>query len=242
MESRIFANKIIGWYLDNKRDLPWRNTKDPYRIWLSEIILQQTRVAQGLPYYQAFTEKFPTVWDLSKADERVVLRTWQGLGYYSRARNLHKCAKIICDNYRGQFPNNYKDLLALPGVGPYTAAAIASFAFGEIKAVVDGNVYRVLSRFFGVHDDIATGPGQKKFAELAQSLISQEKPELYNQGNMEYGAIQCTPKSPNCHGCVLEDSCVAYHQHLQHQLPVKSKKVKVRERYFYYFNLVKQGH
>ncbi|MEM6524896.1 MAG: A/G-specific adenine glycosylase [Bacteroidota bacterium] len=238
MRSRLFAEKIIHWYDDNKRDLPWRNTKDPYRIWLSEIILQQTRVVQGLPYYQAFTTKFPLISDLAQADEQEVLRTWQGLGYYSRARNLHKCAKIICNEYDGRFPDNYKELLALPGIGPYTAAAIASFAFREPKAVVDGNVYRVLSRFFGIEDDIASTPSQKKFSELAQTLISPTQPDIYNQGIMEFGAIQCKPKSPNCNECTLNDECVARNESTQDKLPIKSKKVKIRERYFYYFNLV----
>ena len=237
MESKLFAQKIIDWYTDNQRDLPWRHTKDPYRIWLSEIILQQTRVVQGLPYYQAFTTKFPTISDLAKADEQEVLRTWQGLGYYSRARNLHKCAKIICSKYQGQFPDNYNELLTLPGIGPYTAAAIASFAFKEPKAVVDGNVYRVLSRFFGIEDDIASTPGQKRFSELAQILISTTQPDTYNQAIMEFGAIQCTPKSPNCRSCTFSENCVARNEGTQDRLPVKSKKVKVRERYFYYFSL-----
>lgn len=238
MENQLFARKLIEWYQINKRNLPWRHTTDPYQIWLSEIILQQTRVVQGLPYYQAFTQKFPQVSNLAQAEEQEVLRTWQGLGYYSRARNLHKCAKIICHQYGGQFPDNYAELIKLPGIGPYTAAAIASFAFKEPKAVVDGNVYRVLSRFFGLQEDIASNSGQKAFAKLAQTLINHEHPDLYNQGIMEFGALHCTPKSPACNNCMFIDNCVAFDQKLQNVLPIKSKKVKVRLRHFYYINVV----
>ncbi|TRX58394.1 A/G-specific adenine glycosylase [Fulvivirga sp. M361] len=234
MNDLFFPKKVISWYHQHKRELPWRNTHDAYKIWLSEVILQQTRVKQGLPYYEQFISKYPNIFDLANAEEQDVLRTWQGLGYYSRARNLHKCAKIICTNYGGKFPNTYKSILKLPGIGPYTAAAIASFAFGEKVAVVDGNVYRVLSRIFGIKDDIATGPGQKAFALKAQQLISEDDPDIYNQGIMEFGAIHCTPKQPGCMTCIFHLECEARRKGIQDKLPVKSKKLKVRKRYFNY--------
>ena len=232
--SAVFSKKLLRWYASNKRDLPWRNSTDPYKIWLSEIILQQTRVKQGLPYYQEFTKKFPTVQALAAADEKIVLRTWQGLGYYSRARNLHKCAKIINDQYNGDFPDTYDELLKLPGIGPYTAAAIASFAFRQPHAVVDGNVFRVLSRAFGVTKDIASSAGQKYFRKLANELIDPDDPGEYNQAIMEFGALHCTPSSPDCETCFYADSCYANQQGLQSTLPVKTKKTRVRNRYLQY--------
>ncbi len=234
MKADQFADQIISWYRKNKRELPWRESRNPYHIWLSEVILQQTRVDQGMPYYFRFIEKFKTIRDLAKADERDVLRVWQGLGYYSRARNLHKCAKIIISKHQGEFPSTYVDLLKLPGVGPYTAAAIASFAFKEKAAVVDGNVYRVLSRVFGIEDDIASGKGQKVFQEKANELISEIYPDDYNQGIMEFGALHCTPKKPKCSECIFGIECFARENNRQTDLPVKTKKTKVRKRYFNY--------
>ncbi|RKS26028.1 A/G-specific adenine glycosylase [Flavobacterium endophyticum] len=229
-----FSNSLIQWYLQNKRDLPWRNTVNPYHIWLSEIMLQQTRVAQGLPYFLSFTASFPTVFDLANADEEQVLKLWQGLGYYSRARNLHNTAKYVAFELGGIFPDNYKDLLQLKGVGEYTAAAIASFSYNEVVPVVDGNVFRVLSRYFDIETDIASSGAKKEFTELAAALIPKDKPALFNQAIMEFGALQCVPKNPDCEICVLNSGCLALQKHKVNQLPVKLKKTKVRNRYFNY--------
>ncbi|AOZ99425.1 A/G-specific adenine glycosylase [Flavobacterium commune] len=243
----IFHNFLIKWYLENKRDLPWRNTTNPYHIWLSEIMLQQTRVAQGMPYFFSFMEAFPTVFDLANADEEKVLKLWQGLGYYSRARNLHKTAQYIATELNGVFPDNYKDLLQLKGVGEYTAAAIASFSYNEAVPVVDGNVFRVLSRYFDVETDIAQTSAKKEFAALAFELmpkdtrggaeLSEANPAIFNQAIMEFGALQCVPKNPDCGNCVFNDSCAALQKKKVDQLPVKSKKLKVRNRYFNYLML-----
>lgn len=241
MNNKFFADKLIHWYKLNHRDLPWRHTRDPYYIWLSEIILQQTRVAQGLPYYERFVETYPTVFDLAKASEQEVIRLWQGLGYYSRARNLHQTAQQVVNEYDGVFPNTYQGLLKLKGIGPYTAAAIASFAYDEAVAVVDGNVYRVLSRVFGIDTDIASTEGQKQFAQLAATLISPQQPALYNQAIMEFGAIHCTPLSPDCLLCPLQAECVANATGRVSQLPVKIKKVKIKERFFHYFVIIQNG-
>lgn len=230
-----FSNILIAWYLDNKRDLPWRATTNPYHIWLSEIMLQQTRVAQALPYYFAFSEAFPTVTDLANAPEDQILRLWQGLGYYSRARNMHATAKIIVEQHQGNFPNSYKELIKLKGIGPYTAAAIASFAFREAVAVVDGNVYRVLSRIFGIDTDIAKTEAKSIFFELAQTHINSQKPDLFNQAIMEFGALQCVPKNPNCGVCPFAATCFAFQNGQVANLPVKSKAKKARKRYFNYF-------
>jgi len=230
----IFSNLLIQWYLQNKRDLPWRNTTDPYQIWLSEIMLQQTRVAQGMPYFYAFTNAFPTVFDLAKAEEEQVLKLWQGLGYYSRARNLHKTAKYVAFELNGVFPSNYKDLLKLKGVGEYTAAAIASFSYNEAVPVVDGNVFRVLSRYFDIETDIALASAKREFAELAFELMPNDNAAVFNQAIMEFGALQCVPKSPDCNNCVFNNSCAALQKKKVAQLPVKSKKIKVRNRYFNY--------
>lgn len=230
----IFSNLLIQWYLQNKRDLPWRNTTDPYPIWLSEIMLQQTRVAQGMPYFLSFTTAFPTVFDLAKANEEQVLKLWQGLGYYSRARNLHKTAQHIAQELSGVFPGNYNDLLKLKGVGEYTAAAIASFSYNEAVPVVDGNVFRVLSRYFDIDTDIAQASAKKEFAALAFELMPKNNPATFNQAIMEFGALQCVPKSPNCGICVFNESCAALQKNKVNQLPVKSKKLKVRNRYFNY--------
>jgi A/G-specific adenine glycosylase len=229
-----FSNLLIKWYLQNKRDLPWRSTTNPYPIWLSEIMLQQTRVAQGTPYFLAFTAAFPTVFDLAKANEEEVLKLWQGLGYYSRARNLHKTAQHVAFELEGVFPATYNELLKLKGVGEYTAAAIASFSYNEVVPVVDGNVFRVLARYFDVETDIALASAKKEFAALAFELMPKENPAIFNQAIMEFGALQCVPKSPNCSICIFNDSCAALQKDKVDKLPVKSKKVKVRNRYFNY--------
>ena len=232
-----FSNLLIKWYLQKKRDLPWRNTINPYLIWLSEIMLQQTRVAQGMPYFLSFTTAFPTVFDLAKANEEQVLKLWQGLGYYSRARNLHQTAQYIATELNGIFPDTYIDLLKLKGVGEYTAAAIASFAYNEVVPVVDGNVFRVLSRYFDIETDIAQASAKKEFAALAFELIPKDNPAIFNQAIMEFGALQCVPKNPNCNSCVLNSSCAALQHKKVSELPVKSKKTKVTNRYLNYLIL-----
>ena len=229
-----FGQKLTSWYLQNKRDLPWRKTKNPYKIWLSEVILQQTRVVQGLPYYENFVNSFPTVFDLAKADEQQVLKIWQGLGYYSRARNLHHTAQYISENLNGEFPKTYNELIKLKGIGSYTASAIASFCFDEKVAVLDGNVYRVLSRYFGVETDISSSKAKKEFQNLADEVLDKNRPALFNQAIMEFGALQCVPKNPNCEVCVLNDSCLALKDKKVAQLPVKVKKTKVKKRFLNY--------
>lgn len=229
-----FSNSLIQWYLENKRDLPWRNTNNPYLIWLSEIILQQTRVAQGLPYYIVFITKFPTVIDLANASEQDVLKTWQGLGYYSRARNLHETAKFIASELKGVFPSTFIELKKLKGIGDYTAAAIASFAYNEPVSVLDGNVYRVLARFFGVEEDISNSSSKKVFQSLAQEQLNSLEPNLHNQAIMEFGALQCMPKKPNCTSCPLNQSCFALQKNRIQELPLKTKKTKVINKYFTY--------
>lgn len=229
-----FSKQLINWYLQNKRDLPWRETQNPYLIWLSEIMLQQTRVAQGLPYYEAFITAFPTVFDLANASEEQVLKLWQGLGYYSRARNLHFTAKYIANDLNGDFPNSYKNLLELKGVGDYTAAAIASFSFNEAVPVVDGNVFRVLARIFDIETDISNASAKKEFQELALQLMPKNNPALFNQAIMEFGALQCVPKNPNCEICVFNTTCLALKNNKVAQLPVKLKKTKVTNRFLNY--------
>ncbi len=229
-----FPNLLTQWYLQNKRDLPWRNTVNPYFIWLSEIMLQQTRVAQGLPYFLRFTEAFPTVFDLAKASEEEVLKLWQGLGYYSRARNLHKTAQQVAFEFDGEFPKSYAELLKLKGIGEYTAAAIASFSYNENVPVVDGNVYRVLARYFDVETDIASSGAKKEFTQLAAELLPKGQANVFNQAIMEFGALQCTPKNPDCENCIFNNSCAALQKKKVAMLPVKSKKVKVRTRHFNY--------
>ena len=223
---------ITDWYRLNKRKLPWRLTNDPYKIWLSEIILQQTRVDQGLNYYLKFTKHYPSIFDLAGADEQQVLRDWQGLGYYSRARNLHFTAKSIVKDLNGQFPSTFNEIIKLKGIGEYTAAAIASFSFNETRAVVDGNVYRVLSRFFDIDIAIDSTAGKKYFSELAQELINSNNPANHNQAIMELGALVCKPIQPNCLECPLSKSCKALSQNTITLRPVKEKKTKVRNRYF----------
>lgn len=230
-----FQSEIINWYLKNKRDLPWRGTIDPYVIWLSEIILQQTRVEQGKPYFLKFLENYPTVKDFANAAEEQVLKLWQGLGYYSRGRNMLYTAKYVVENYGGQFPKSYSELIKLKGVGSYTAAAISSFSSNERQAVVDGNVYRVLARYFGIEEPINSNTGQKIFADLATELIADQEPAVYNQAIMEFGALQCKPKSPFCGECPVQIGCEAFKQKKVDQLPIKLKKVKIRKRWFNYF-------
>ncbi|HLT41601.1 MAG TPA: A/G-specific adenine glycosylase [Sphingobacteriaceae bacterium] len=235
-----FSKEIINWYCTHRRDLPWRETVDPYKIWLSEVILQQTRVAQGMDYYYTFSENFPTVQALALAEEDEVLRLWQGLGYYSRARNLHKAAKIVVNQFNGVFPSSYSSLLTLPGIGEYTAAAVASFSANEVHAVLDGNVFRVLARVFGLNEPINSSEGKKVFSKLANELIDPSSPATYNQAIMEFGALQCKPKNPDCAVCPISSSCYAFiHQEID-LLPVKFKKAKSRNRYFNYF-VIKGG-
>lgn len=238
--SSHFSKKLISWYLHNKRELPWRKTLNPYHIWLSEIILQQTRVLQGLPYYLKFVEAYPNVADLANATEDEVLKMWQGLGYYSRARNLHTTAKMVFENMNGIFPDNYNDLLKLKGVGDYTASAIASISFNQPEAVVDGNVYRVLSRYFGIFTPINKGSGQKEFKQLAQQLLVKNQPGTFNQAIMEFGARYCVPQNPDCINCIFNDSCIAFQKSTVSELPVKIKSKPVKIRYFNYLVILSE--
>ncbi|MBP9720345.1 MAG: A/G-specific adenine glycosylase [Bacteroides sp.] len=235
--EKEFARLLIEWYHEHKRDLPWRNTNDPYLIWISEIILQQTRVAQGYAYYQRFIERFPNLESLAAAEENEVLKYWQGLGYYSRARNLHQAAISV----NGVFPVRYEDILKLKGVGIYTAAAICSFAYNQPHAVVDGNVYRVLSRFFGINEPIDSGKGKKIFASLAHDLLDKVQPALYNQAIMDFGALQCTPLSPDCTVCPFKNRCFAFNHNMVSSLPIKQNKTKTSERFFYYLLIRDNG-
>ena len=234
-----FAATVISWFRQNGRDLPWRQTRDPYAIWLSEIILQQTRIEQGRPYWERFMKRWPTVEALAAATEDEVLRQWQGLGYYSRARNLLTAARQV--TARGGFPSTFRELLTLKGVGTYTAAAIASIAFDEPVAVVDGNVYRVLARYFGISTPINSTEGKKEFALLAQNLLPPKEPAAYNQALMDFGAMQCTPVSPACHHCPLMETCSACQQGNVSALPVKLRTLKVKERHFSYIYIRYKG-
>ncbi|MFK7059007.1 A/G-specific adenine glycosylase [Flavobacterium oreochromis] len=236
-----FSDTIIAWYQQHKRDLPWRKTTDPYLIWLSEIILQQTRVSQGLPYYKAFTKQYPKIQDLAEAEEQDVLKLWQGLGYYSRARNLHSTAKHLTEHNNGIFPNNYKDLQKLKGIGEYTAAAIASFSFNECVPVIDGNVYRVIARYFGLDLDISLPKTKKTFFQLASEVINPNEPAQFNQAIMEFGALQCVPQNPTCTICPLQNSCYALSTNKIGNLPVKTKKTKITNRYFHYLLVIDQN-
>ncbi len=230
----VLSNRLTYWYLQNKRDLPWRKTHEPYQIWLSEIMLQQTRIEQGLPYYKKFISAYPTVFDLANAPQDEVMKLWQGLGYYSRARNLHETAKYVAFELNGVFPDTYKGLLGLKGVGDYTASAIASFCFGEPVAVVDGNVYRVLSRIFGIDTPINSTTGIKEFKELARELLDKKDPATFNQAIMEFGALHCKPQNPLCATCPFNDKCLALKDNRIKELPVKLKKTKLKKRYFNY--------
>ncbi len=232
MNKQSFREALLSWYNEHKRDLPWRNSNDPYIIWISEIILQQTRVNQGLPYFQKFSKNYPTVYDLAEAPENRVMKDWEGLGYYSRARNLHSAAKQIVSEFNGNFPDAHAEILKLKGVGDYTAAAISSFAYNQPHAVVDGNVFRVLARVFGIFTPINTGAGKKQFDKLAAELLYRKDPATYNQAIMEFGALQCVPKSPDCEVCPLKNGCNAYINGTMDSLPVKEKKSYDRKRYF----------
>ncbi|MDX2189362.1 MAG: A/G-specific adenine glycosylase [Bacteroidota bacterium] len=232
--SEFASDKLIEWYQLNKRELPWRDTKDPYLIWISEIILQQTRVSQGLPYYHKFVERFPNVKQLANCEEDEVLKYWEGLGYYSRARNLHAAAKQIVNQYNGLFPNTFNEIIKLKGVGRYTAAAIASFAFNEKVPVLDGNVIRVLSRYFSYQKDVRKQANQDELFEIAKEIISRTNPDLYNQAIMEFGALVCKPQNPECESCIFNIDCIAKSKSLQNDLPIKSKLNTLKNRYFNY--------
>ena len=230
----FFTQNLLKWFSQNHRPMPWKGEKNPYYIWLSEIILQQTRVEQGLPYFIKFKEHYPTVTNLANAPEDEVMKLWEGLGYYSRARNLHFTAKYISKELNGIFPKTHDNILKLKGVGTYTAAAIASFAYDLPHAVVDGNVYRVLSRYFGIETPIDSTSGKKIFSALANDLLPNDKAADFNQAIMDFGATHCTPKKPNCTNCLLKNSCVGFNMQKNDILPIKSKKIKKRERFFNY--------
>lgn len=232
--------ELIAWYTDNKRDLPWRNTTDAYIIWLSEIILQQTRVEQGMPYFYRFAEKYPTVTAFAAAHEDEILRLWQGLGYYSRGRNMLKTAQLVQHQYNGVFPVSYNELIKLKGIGEYTAAAISSFSSNEARAVVDGNVYRVLARYFGIDEPINSPKGKKTFQKIADDVLDNARPALHNQAMMEFGAMLCKPKNPACGICPIRIGCVAFKTNATTYLPVKLKTVKIRKRHFNYM-LISDG-
>lgn len=242
MEDKAeFGHILIAWYKENRRELPWRETKDPYLIWISEIILQQTRVVQGLDYFRRFISRFPDIRSLAEAAEDEVMKYWEGLGYYSRARNLHAAARDILQRFGGIFPSSYADVRSLKGIGEYTAAAVCSFAWKQPYAVVDGNVYRVLSRVFGIEVAVDTTEGKKLFATLAGELLLRETPDIYNQAIMDFGAVQCVPKSPACLFCPLRDECIAFARGKVNTLPVKQGKTVVKPRYFNYLHLRWQG-
>lgn len=235
-----FRRRLLTWFATNERPLPWKGEKDPYRIWLSEIMLQQTTVTQGKPYFDRFCATFPTVFDLAAAPEDAVFKLWEGLGYYARARNLHATARYIATECQGQFPTTYEAILALKGVGPYTAAAIASFAYGLPHAVLDGNVFRVLARIFGIETPIDTTIGKKQFAELAQQLLDTDRPADFNQAMMDFGATQCTPQQPICSRCPFKTECQARALGKIAEWPVKEKKIQKKDRYFNYL-VLEQG-
>ncbi|MFM7079481.1 MAG: A/G-specific adenine glycosylase [Bacteroidota bacterium] len=232
--KKDFTRRLLQWYQVHKRDLPWRQTADPYVVWLSEIILQQTRVEQGQPYFQRFIESFPKIEKLANAPQDQVMRLWQGLGYYSRARNLHAAAKMVADVHKGQFPATYAEILKLPGVGPYTAAAIASFCFGQPHAVVDGNVYRVLSRVFGITEPVDLPNTKKQIQALADEVLDTNDPATHNQAIMEFGALHCKPANPDCGSCIFQDTCQAFGRGLVAEIPAKAGKNKITTRYFNY--------
>jgi A/G-specific adenine glycosylase len=236
-----FSEEIIEWYHKHKRDLPWRNTNDPYIIWLSEIIMQQTRVEQGMPYFNRFAEKYPTVKHFASATEEEILKLWQGLGYYSRGRNMHQTSREVMEEHAGYFPKNYDSLIRLKGIGEYTAAAISSFSSNEAKAVVDGNVFRLLSRYFGINTPINTGKGKKIFTDLANELLDQTQAGTFNQAMMEFGSLQCKPKNPNCIVCPVQTSCEARLRNRINDLPVKLKSQKSKDRYFNYIIAIKNN-
>ena len=229
-----FANTLISWYEDHKRDLPWRGETDPYKIWVSEIVLQQTRVQQGWDYYLRFIDNFPNVKALAEADEERVLKVWQGLGYYSRARNMHAAAREIMSKHQGKFPDTYDKILSLKGIGAYTAAAISSIAFGLPYPAVDGNVIRIVSRIFGVCDDVSQPAVVKKITTICETQIDSKQPGIFNQAAMDFGAMHCTPKNPQCEECPFHSECYAYKNNLTDILPIKKKKAEQKHRYFHY--------
>jgi A/G-specific adenine glycosylase len=235
------SDELVRWYHENKRNLPWRHTTDPYVIWLSEIILQQTRVEQGLPYFNRFLEHYPTVNDFANASEDQILKLWQGLGYYSRGRNMLKTAQLIQQNYSGKFPSSYDELIKLKGIGDYTAAAISSFAANEAKAVLDGNVFRVLARYFGVQEPINSSKGKKIFQQLANDVLNKAEPAMHNQAIMEFGAMLCKPKNPACGICPIRLGCEAFKTNATTYLPLKLKTIKIKERFFNYFLIYNNG-
>jgi A/G-specific adenine glycosylase len=237
-----FTANLLGWFKKNHRDLPWKNTKDPYKIWLSEIILQQTRVEQGHSYYLRFVEQYPTVEALASAPLDDELKLWQGLGYYSRARNLHLTAQTVTTHHSGQFPASSSALLSLKGIGEYTAAAIASFAFGESAPALDGNGYRILTRVFGIYTPIDSNEGKKTLRKLAQELIPQRYPADFNQALMDFGSLVCVPKSPKCTDCPMNAGCYAFDAGKVAELPVKSRKPEIHTRYFHYFIVHEKHH
>ncbi len=232
--DNAFVSKLLTWYETNKRELPWRNERDPYKVWISEIILQQTRVAQGWSYYLRFIERFPDLQSVYEGGEQEVLKYWQGLGYYTRARNIYAGAVYIVEEYNGVFPSTYQEILKIKGVGTYTAAAIASFAFRRPHAVIDGNVLRIFARIHGIYDPIDNSLGKNKISELANSLIPNDIPHLFNQALMDFGAIHCSPQLPKCSDCCFSLSCYANLHYEQSALPVKGHKTKTRNRFFYY--------
>lgn len=240
--NKTISNNLIIWYLDNKRDLPWRQTSNPYFIWVSEVILQQTRVLQGLPYYYRFIEEFSSVNLLAQAPLDKILKLWQGLGYYSRARNMHIAAKQVMDKYEGVFPSTYKELLNLKGVGEYTAAAVASLAYNEPVAVVDGNVIRVISRLFGTSEPVDKPSVFKEIRQQARLLLPEDNAAIHNQAIMEFGALQCVPVNPDCLNCPLMGHCLAFKHKVVEKIPFKQTKVKVRNRFFYYFVIHDNNH
>ena len=226
---------LIHWYTKNKRELPWRKTNDPYKIWLSEIILQQTRIEQGTPYYYIFVKHFPTVHDLATAKTDTIMKLWQGLGYYSRAINLHKAAKEILKNYHGIFPSNYEDIIKIKGIGDYTACAILSIVFNKPYAVVDGNVIRVITRIFGIKENIKLSQTKKEIKKTVTQLLPPKQAGDFNQAMMEFGALQCKPKNPDCLKCIMNKFCIAYKENIISYLPNKTQKIKSKKRFFYYF-------
>lgn len=242
MKGKYFTDTLMKWHKrSNQREMPWKGEKDPYKIWLSEVILQQTRVVQGWDYYNRFIEKYPTIGQLAKAKDREVFKLWEGLGYYNRCKNLLYTAREITKNRNGVFPDKYEDILALKGVGPYTAAAIASFAHNLPYAVVDGNVFRVLSRYFGLDEPIDSVAGKRLFTELGGKVLAKKEAGLYNQAIMDFGATVCKPFSPSCSTCDLQKKCAAYREGKVNQLPVKEKNLARRQRWFYYFLFEHEG-
>jgi A/G-specific adenine glycosylase len=237
-----FTRRLLQWNKSsNKRAMPWKGEKDPYKIWLSEIILQQTRVEQGWSYYEKFIAAFPTIIHLAKANEEKVFKMWEGLGYYSRCKNLIATARKIASDYKGKFPTTYDEIIALPGIGPYTASAISSFAFNAPHAVLDGNVQRIIARYFGITTPVDTTEGKKLYQNLAQSLLHHDEPGIYNQAIMDFGAVICKPQNPLCQECVQQQECEGFRQKVVTQLPVKQKAIIRKERWFYYFIIEHKG-